>query len=207
MRCGAFGDMVLLTPLIQTLATRFATPVDIVSSGGWTRPLLEGQPGVGELYLVKSRRRPYLISPDQWELVRALRARRAGPTWFLDPAGIGRSLLERAGIDANWTVDGDDWPRLPGEHYLERFQRIAAQTPLALGGVPVAPLPVMGTTLRVRDTDRAELLAFLSSLVLFPPDDTASTLDPGDRLAAGFPQVKHGAIKLTVLFNDPTDIE
>ena len=57
------------------------------------------------------------------------------------------------------------------------------------------------------DTDRAELVAFLNSLVLFPPDDTASTLDPGDRLAAGFPQLKHGAIKLTVLFNDPTDIE
>ena len=57
------------------------------------------------------------------------------------------------------------------------------------------------------ETDRAELVAFLSSLVLFPPDDTASTLDPGDRLAAGFPQIKHGAIKLTVLFNDPTDIE
>ena len=50
-------------------------------------------------------------------------------------------------------------------------------------------------------------MAFLSSLVLFPPDDTASTLDLGDRLAAGFPQLKHGAIKLTVLFNDPTDIE
>jgi len=57
------------------------------------------------------------------------------------------------------------------------------------------------------DTDRAELLEFLNSLVLFPPDDTASNLDPGDRLAAGFPQVKHGSIKLTVLFNDPKDIE
>jgi hypothetical protein len=57
------------------------------------------------------------------------------------------------------------------------------------------------------DLNRAELLEFLNSLVLFPPDDTASNLDPGDRLAAGFPQVKHGSIKLTVLFNDPTDIE
>ncbi|MGI8742710.1 MAG: di-heme oxidoredictase family protein [Bryobacteraceae bacterium] len=57
------------------------------------------------------------------------------------------------------------------------------------------------------DTDRIELLEFLRSLVLFPPDDTASTLDPGDKLAVGFPQVKHGAIKLTVLFNDPADIE
>ncbi len=55
--------------------------------------------------------------------------------------------------------------------------------------------------------DRADLLAFLQSLVLFPPDDTASNLDPGDPLADGFPQVKHGAIKLTVLFNDPADIE
>lgn len=57
------------------------------------------------------------------------------------------------------------------------------------------------------ESSRTDLVEFLRSLVLFPPDDTASTLDPGDRLAIGFPQVKHGAIKLTVLFNDPTDIE
>ncbi|MDQ6675965.1 MAG: thiol oxidoreductase-like protein [Acidobacteriota bacterium] len=57
------------------------------------------------------------------------------------------------------------------------------------------------------DTDRTELLEFLRSLVLFPPDDTASTLDPGDKLAVGFPQLRHGAIKLTVLFNDPAEIE
>jgi hypothetical protein len=55
---------------------------------------------------------------------------------------------------------------------------------------------------------RAEaLIAFLNSLVLFPPDDTASTLDPGNPAAPGFPQFGHGSIKLTVLFNDPTDVE
>ena len=57
------------------------------------------------------------------------------------------------------------------------------------------------------DTDRAEMLVFLQSLVLFPPDDTASSLDPGDRNAVGFPQLKHGSIKLTVLFNNPSEIE
>lgn len=57
------------------------------------------------------------------------------------------------------------------------------------------------------DTNRVDLVEFLRSLVLFPPDDTASSLDPGDRLAEGFPQVKHGSIKLTVLFNDPMEIE
>jgi mono/diheme cytochrome c family protein len=55
--------------------------------------------------------------------------------------------------------------------------------------------------------DRNDVLAFLNSLVLFPPDDTASNLDPGDRTALNFPQYRHGAIKLTVLFNNPEDIE
>ncbi len=51
------------------------------------------------------------------------------------------------------------------------------------------------------------MLTFLNSLVLFPPDDTASNLDPGDRTAPHFPQYGHGSIKLTVLFNDPADLE
>ena len=51
------------------------------------------------------------------------------------------------------------------------------------------------------------LITFLSSLILFPPDDTASTLDPGNPNDPNFPQVAHGSIKLTVLFNDATDLE
>ena len=55
--------------------------------------------------------------------------------------------------------------------------------------------------------DQTALLDFLNSLVLFPPDDTASNLDPGNRNAPGFPQSGHGRIDLSVLFNDPTDLE
>ncbi len=54
---------------------------------------------------------------------------------------------------------------------------------------------------------RSDLLEFLNSLVLFPPDDTASNPDPGDRNAVGFPQFGHGSIKLMVLFNNPRDVE
>jgi hypothetical protein len=54
---------------------------------------------------------------------------------------------------------------------------------------------------------RQAILDFLGSLILFPPDDTASNLDPGDRSAPLFPQYGHGSIKLTNLFNDPTDKE
>lgn len=58
-------------------------------------------------------------------------------------------------------------------------------------------------------SDGAQLavLEFLESLVLFPPDDTASNLDPVDPTAPGFPQQGHGSIKLGALFNDPSDPE
>jgi hypothetical protein len=60
---------------------------------------------------------------------------------------------------------------------------------------------------KMESEDREAIFAFLNSLVLFPPDDTASNLDPGVRTTPNFPQFGHGSIKLTVLFNDPTDPE
>ena len=60
---------------------------------------------------------------------------------------------------------------------------------------------------RLDREERDALLAFLNSLVLFPPDDTASNLDPGDRSVINFPQHGHGSIKLGTLFNDPSDPE
>lgn len=60
---------------------------------------------------------------------------------------------------------------------------------------------------RLESESQDAILSFLNSLVLFPPDDTASTLDPGNRTTTNYPQIGHGSIKLTVLFNDPTDPE
>jgi len=54
---------------------------------------------------------------------------------------------------------------------------------------------------------KSDLLEMLNSLILFPPDDTPSNLDPGDKTASGYPQNAHGSIKLTVLFNNPMDPE
>ena len=60
---------------------------------------------------------------------------------------------------------------------------------------------------RLSTTNQLRLITFLNTLILFPPDDTASTLDPGNRTAFNFPQFGHGSIKLTVLFNNPNDPE
>lgn len=54
---------------------------------------------------------------------------------------------------------------------------------------------------------KSQMLAFLNTLVLFPPDDTASNLNPGDPDTPGFPQFGHGSINLGALFNDPSDRE
>ena len=60
---------------------------------------------------------------------------------------------------------------------------------------------------RLSDAQQASVFDFLNSLVIFPPDDTASNLNPGDRTAAGFPQYGHGSIRLQGLFNDTSDPE
>jgi hypothetical protein len=60
---------------------------------------------------------------------------------------------------------------------------------------------------RLNDGKQAEILEFLNTLVVFPPDDTASNLDPGNPNAPGFPQFGHGSIRLGALFNDPNDPE
>ena len=60
---------------------------------------------------------------------------------------------------------------------------------------------------RLSSNQQSRVIDFLNSLILFPPDDTASTLDPGNRTAPNFPQFGHGSMSLTPLFNNPNDPE
>jgi hypothetical protein len=55
--------------------------------------------------------------------------------------------------------------------------------------------------------DQEKIIAFLNFLVLFPPDDTPSNLNPANPNTAGYPQFGHGSINLTALFNNPNDVE
>src|SRR4029078_11602089 len=57
------------------------------------------------------------------------------------------------------------------------------------------------------ETQQDQILKFLNELVLFPPDDTASNLDPGDRNNTTFPQRGHGSIRVPELFNNPAELE
>jgi ADP-heptose:LPS heptosyltransferase len=159
VRCGAFGDMVLLTALIRVLYARFHSPVDIVTSGAWSEPLLHGQPGVGEIWTVRSRKTPYWLSADQRRVVRLLRARGLGPTWYCDGSDAARPLLTRAGIPQEFIVDVKDHPLKPGEHATEQWRRLAQITPASLAGTPDADLAAVtpGCHLEVSAAQRADL--------------------------------------------------
>ena len=162
--------MVLLTALIRVLHAEFHSPVDIVTSGPWSEPLLRGQPGVGEIMSLRSRKTPYWLSPDQRRVVRRLRARGIGPTWFCDGGDAARPLLARAGIPEAFIVDVKDHALLPGEHATEQWRRFAQVMPAAIAAAAdsvrsdadlAAVTP--GCYLEVSDRQRADLEAWLGA--------------------------------------------
>ncbi len=61
---------------------------------------------------------------------------------------------------------------------------------------------------RLANSDRRKILDFLGTLILFPPDDTASNLNPGVP-GTSDPQdpSQHGSINLGALFVNPSDPE
>lgn len=165
VRCGAFGDMVLLTALIRVLHAEFNLPVDIVTTGPWSEPLLRGQPGVGEIFSMRSRKAPYWLSPGQRRVVQKLLARGKGPTWFCDAEDAARPVLERAGIVGDLLVDVKDHALLPGEHATEQWRRVAQVMPRGFVGLPSVDIgPVApGCHLEVPPAQRAELAAWLQT--------------------------------------------
>ena len=94
VRFAALGDTVLLTVLLDGLARRLGRPLDVLTSGAWARTLLEAQPYVRAVRTVTSRKRPYLLTPSQWEAVGWLRRHR-GPIWLCDPEPAARRLVAR----------------------------------------------------------------------------------------------------------------
>jgi ADP-heptose:LPS heptosyltransferase len=163
MRCGAFGDMVLLTVLLEQLHARFRARVDVIASGPWSEPLLAGHHAVGRIFILRSRRTPYWLSLSQQRLVAWLRARGAGPTWFCD-RGEGRELLARGGVADDYVVDSTQYPFLEGENFADRYLRLGALTPAAFKGLlPPAPAAAARAAhLQVSEGTRRELDGWLA---------------------------------------------
>ena len=172
VRCGAFGDMVLVTALIRDLSDRFGCDVDVLASGPWSEPLLRGQAGVGEVFSVRSRKTPYWLSLDQRRVVRRLRSRGIGPTWLCDGNDAALPMLRRAGIPGEFIVDSRDHPLWPGEHATQQWRRLAQVLPA--GGSPYrvakagdVTAAAGGCRLEVSASQRTDLDSWLRARRLF----------------------------------------
>jgi heptosyltransferase-2/heptosyltransferase-3 len=161
--------MVLVMPLIHALAARFGCDVDVLTSGSWSEPLLAGQPGVGDVRCVRSRKTPFWLSQGQRRAVGWLRAGGTRPVWYCDGNDAARGMLTRAGIPADWIVDVRDHPLLPGEHATQQWRRLAGIVPQALRThddrrqVSNSGPPAGGCSLEVSPASRADLSTWLDA--------------------------------------------
>lgn len=191
LRFGAFGDMVLMIPVLKLLHHRYGQPCDVVSSGPWTDPLLQRVPAVRERFYLTSRRAPYWFNRSQQNLVAWLRTRPSGPVYVFEPDEKPLALLRHAGIEPDWICTLRDFPRAHGEHILDQALRLARATPVALRReLPVDALPTPDARPMLTDADRRDCAAWLaqhqlsdSPLVLIQSGNK-KTMKGGDRRRA-----------------------
>jgi len=177
VRCGAFGDMVLLTPLLRLLQARYGRAVDVVGSGAWTPPLLQGQPSVAHVQLLASRRTPYWLSRSQQDLVRWLRGRDRGPVYFCDVTPQTRALLARGGVrDEDVVARGRDDDADGLQPWPDRWLALGMRDPAhARPTAAVDPARYRVPRIAIAEAWRSDLAGWLASrrlqgpLVLFQP--------------------------------------
>lgn len=193
IRFGAFGDMVLMIPVLKLLHQRFGQPCDVISSGPWTDPLLQRVPAVRERIYLTSRRAPYWFNRSQRDLVARLRARPPGPVYVFEPDEKPLALLRRAGVKPEWICTLRDYPRAPGEHILAHTLRLAHATPVALRDTPLARVDIAlppDSRPTLTDADRRDCIAWLEQRHLSRGDlvliqaGNKKTMKGGDRRRA-----------------------
>lgn len=184
IRFGAFGDMVLLTPLLRLLHRRYGQACRVLGSGDWLAPLFAGHPDVRATLKLSSRKRPYWLDASQRHLVSLLRAQPPGPVYVCDDYSIDkiRWLLQRARIPADHCVFANpDCLLLGGEHWIDRWHRFGAMAPAAFASAPPndAQQAPNAPCLVVQHADRTDLHAWLRAHAF--DDAPLLLLQPGNK--------------------------
>ena len=133
IRFGRLGDMVLQTPLLHLLHMRYGQPCRLVTSGYWTSELLRHCEDVDGIWQLRHRHRPFLLSPERWRLVHALR-RCTGPIYVSEDATRQlpkiRRLLGFAQIPSERCLFLAD-ELSPPTHWVDRLLHFGSKTPAA----------------------------------------------------------------------------
>ncbi len=166
-RFGAFGDMVMITPLLRQLYLRAGLPCDVLAIGGWNKPLFEQMPYVREVFTIDSRSAPYWIDRSQRELVRTLKSHQHQYVWVCETSSKSYRLLARAGIDRSNSANQLDLPVIHGEHYCAKWQRLGNVSPSGFE-YPQHHVEALNTELFVSEEEVQECRRWLQTRGLNP---------------------------------------
>jgi len=166
-RFGAFGDMVLLTPLLRQLYLRSGLPCDVIAIGGWNKLLFQEMPYVREVYSIDSRSAPYWFNRSQRELIHQLKQRQHRFVWVCETNRKSYRLLERAGITRDNSINQLDLSPVEGEHYGEKWLRLGSLNPTGFD-CPQAPTQALDSELFVSERETLECRDWLRARALDP---------------------------------------
>ena len=159
-RFGAFGDMVLITPMLKRLYDRCGMPCDIVGIGAWTKTMFEHMPYVRNVHTIKSRKTPYLLSRDKQQLARTLIGHGYANAWVCEQNKKSYQLMRKGHIFNS--INALDFPSLPHEHAAEQWLRLANETPSQFNFPPVDEVE-LNTELFVSDDEISECRNWLET--------------------------------------------
>ena len=161
VRFGRLGDMVLQAPLLQLLCRRYGRACRLLSAGPWSTPLFAADANVAEIWQLRSRHTPFLVSPERWRLVRALR-RHDGPVYvsedIAEQVARIRRLFALAGVAPERCVFLDDGAA-GSQHWVDRLLELGRRTPPAFRAADFpsdARDAVAAPRLRLRAADRVD---------------------------------------------------
>jgi len=166
-RFGAFGDMVLITPLLKQLYQRGGLPCDVVAVGGWNKLLFEQMPYVRHVFTIDSRSAPYWINRSQRNLVGELRTHQHRFVWVCETSTKSYRLLARAGIRRDNSINQLDLPIVNNEHYCEKWLRLGNESPVDFDYPPKTPQQ-LDTELFVSAGEQSECRQWLATRGLDP---------------------------------------
>lgn len=162
----AVGDLVLMTGFLTALRDLWGRPPELICGRLPAERVLRGLDCVAGVHSMRSRRKPYWLSPPQRAIARCLRARPPTPVWSTEIAAydqIERFLVQRAGRRREHCTTFREVPRGDLEHvtqWMARFLRCIPpgfEPPDGFEPPEVLPPP----TLCVLPEERADCRAWL----------------------------------------------
>jgi ADP-heptose:LPS heptosyltransferase len=162
-----FGDMVMLTSMLNLLHTRYGKPCQVIGTGSWTDSVYDGHPDVAGVWSF-DRHLPFIFERGWPKVRRALRDSAPGPIYICErhyrQLPRIRRMLRWSGVDPRRCVFLTDRPVVEPEHVVDRMINLGLRTP---PGIDASRYPAPsaasldGPRLYVDQSERAELDTWL----------------------------------------------